>query len=407
MKYLRWFLSGVFAAAAGYFLVRYLTVPPLQITLYLILLALSLIALVAIIAGTFRRWLLAPAILLALVTFIGAYLVTNNQFLAQEEVRTLPSVPLTASSEGQTGHTAVIYLTHGEPPAYSPMPWIETMREFDKDGAPFIPVPFRPFFFNSLRHEYMKSGGSPHNFIHQSMINDLEQRLRDDGDITTRFYLSFLDSDPRPDEAVLHAVKDGADRIVLVHIFLTISSHTQAGLEQVESVGLEEYDIDLCEAGPLWDSPSLKQMFVERANKVIGATDKSEVGILLVGHGQPDTWDQLYPTQTEQENLFRYDVVERLAAAGYSRNNISLAWMEFKEPDVKTIAQQISRNNITKLLVFPVSISASSLHSEYDIPESVREANLSAGIEIINMGAWNNDPLVIEAIRDQLRDCGL
>lgn len=407
MKVLQWILTGACSALAGFALVRYLTVPPLLVTLYAILLALSFIALALVIARYFRRWSVGAALLLALIVFTGAYLFTNQQFLNQEEPSASANIPTTGIGSPDAGHTAVIYLTHGEPPAYSPMPWIETMREFDKDGAPFIPVPFRPFFFNALRQEYMESGGSPHNFVHQSMVSNLEEMVRKDGDLNTRFYLSFLDSDPRPDAAVIQAINEGADRIVLVHVFLTISSHTKAGMEQVEALGLEEYDIDLCEAGPLWDSPALKKMFVERANKVVGSGSKDEVGILLVGHGQPAAWDELYPTQTEQENQFRYDVVERLSAEGYPRTNISLAWMEFKEPDVQTIAEEIGKQGIKKLLVYPVSISATSLHSEYDIPEAVREANLPDGIEIINMGAWNNDPLVIEAIRDQLRDCGL
>ena len=407
MKVLQWILAGACSALAGFALVRYLTVPPLLVTLYAILLVLSLIALGLVIGRYFRRWRILPALLLALIAFTGTYLLTNHLFLAQEEPRESANIPATGIGSPDTGHTAVIYLTHGEPPAYSPMPWIETMREFDKDGAPFIPVPFRPFFFHALRQEYMESGGSPHNFVHQSMVSNLEEMVRRDGDLNTRFYLSFLDSDPRPDAAVIQAINEGADRIVLVHVFLTISSHTKAGMEQVEALGFEEEDIDLCEAGPLWDSPALKQMFVERANKVVGSGSKDEVGILLVGHGQPAAWDALYPTQTEQENQFRYDVVERLSAEGYPRTNISLAWMEFKDPDVETIAEEMGKQGIKKLLVYPVSISATSLHSEYDIPDAVRAANLPDEIEIINMGAWNNDPLVIEAIRDQLRECGL
>ncbi len=73
-------------------------------------------------------------------------------------------------------------------------------------------------------------------------------------------------------------------------------------------------------------------MFVHRANANIGDTDKSKVGILLIGHGQPDEWDVEWPTETEQELSFRNDVIELLVADGYKRENISLAWMEFKDP---------------------------------------------------------------------------
>jgi protoheme ferro-lyase len=146
-------------------------------------------------------------------------------------------------------------------------------------------------------------------------------------------------------------------------------------------------------------------MFVERANKNLNGTDPSKVGILLVGHGQPEDWDKIYPTQTEQEILFRQAIIERLVAAGYQRDNISLAWMEFKEPEIQQVAREIAANGVEKLFVFATSISASSLHSLYDIPEAVRAAGLPAGVEVVNLGAWDDAPLVIQAILENLQAC--
>ena len=108
-----------------------------------------------------------------------------------------------------------------------------------------------------------------------------------------------------------------------------------------------------------------------RANEHLNGTDKSKVGILLVGHGQPEDWDKIYPTQTEQEILFRRSIINRLAADGYTEENISLAWMEFKQPEIGEVARELAGRGVEKLFVFATSISASSLHSLYDIPEAV------------------------------------
>ena len=59
--------------------------------------------------------------------------------------------------------------------------------------------------------------------------------------ITARFYLSFLDDNPRPDAAVIQALNDGAGHIVVSEVFLTISSHTFEGEELIREVGVEEY----------------------------------------------------------------------------------------------------------------------------------------------------------------------
>ena len=39
------------------------------------------------------------------------------------------------------------------------------------------------------------------------MLKSLERAFRDKGDTATRFYLCFLDDDPRPDAAVIRALR--------------------------------------------------------------------------------------------------------------------------------------------------------------------------------------------------------
>jgi hypothetical protein len=91
-----------------------------------------------------------------------------------------------------------------------------------------------------------------------------------------------------------------------------------------------------------------------------------------------------------------------LAADGYRPENISLAWMEFKEPKPAVKAEEFLDNGIEKLLFFSAAISAEAIHSQYDIPELVYEANYPEGFPIINLGAWNDDPIVIQAIKEKI-----
>jgi hypothetical protein len=153
---------------------------------------------------------------------------------------------------------------------------------------------------------------------------------------------------------------------------------------------------------PLYDSRTLMSMFVSRANANIGETDKSKVGNLLVGHGQPDEWDVEWPTETEQELGFRNDVLTMLAADGYQPNNLSLAWMEFKEPNPADMVGKFLQNGVEKLLFFSAAISADAIHSQFDIPELVHEANYPVGFPIVDLGAWNDDPMVIRAIKEKI-----
>lgn len=400
---LKWALIVVLSVVLGIALVQYLVAPPLHMATYLLLCVALAVALALIVIFGLRRLTRVLAGGAIVAGFLVGYLAAAMTFLNLEEERHLPK--LNPPPAEQRSHSAVIYFTHGEPPAYSPMPWVETFKELDADKVSFIPKPFRPFFFLKFREEYLKIGGSPHNFIHEAMAGSLKEAFRAEGDDTTRFYMAFLDSDPRPDESVIRALNEGANKVTFATVFVTVSSHTKAGQDMVKELDLDRYGVPICFSEPLWKSETLQNMFVARANEHLNGTDKSKVGILLVGHGQPEDWDQVYPTQTEQEILFRQSIIERLTMNGYLRENISLAWMEFKEPEIGEIARELAGQGIEKLFVFATSISASSLHSLYDIPEAVINAGLPAGVEVVNLGAWDDDPIVIRAIKEQLKTC--
>jgi sirohydrochlorin ferrochelatase len=399
-----WILSALLAVACGVFFLAYLVAPPLKMSWYLVGLAVAFIIWAILAWRFFRGWRLAVDAGLLLLLFVTGYLGATRVYLAQTEERIMPAITRAEGDPGD-GHTAILYFTHGEPPAYSPMPWIETFQELDKDGVSFVPWPFRPFFLSNVRREYLAIGGSAHNKVHQIMLHSLILSMPEEVSRGTRFYQAFLDSPPRPDEMAIQAINDGASKLVVVPVFLTESSHTVAGFEMLEPLNIEKYGVSVCAAKPLWGATALQQMFVARANAHLDGVDKAKVGILLVGHGQPDDWDAFYPTQTEQENEFRAQVRERLIKAGYLSDNILLAWMEFKTPKITPAVQQLAAQGVERILVFSSSISADSIHSDIQVPESVEAAHLPENIQVVNMGAWGNSPLVIEAIRQRISEC--
>ncbi len=91
-------------------------------------------------------------------------------------------------------------------------------------------------------------------------------------DLTARYGLARVGNKAR---------NEGASRIIVSEVFLTISNHTAEGKELIEALhAAEEYGVPVRYMGPLYDSQTLQRMFVERANEHIGDTDKSKVGIL-------------------------------------------------------------------------------------------------------------------------------
>ena len=402
MQYLKWLILVLLSGGLGFLFVQYLSVHPLKLVAYLISAMVLLFVVILMIFYNFKKWELAGAIVLTLSLFAVGMISMTRIILNREDSRSIPELIREPGDPG-LGHTAVVYFTHGEPETYNPIGWINQFNEFDEQEIPFIPMIARPFFFNALRNKYFEVGSSGHKQMHQQMIKSLEAAYRAEGDTSTKFYLSFLDDNPRPDAAAIQAINDGASKIIVSEVFLTISNHTAEGENQIKELEIEEtFDIPVEFTGPLYDSTLLKRMFVERANANLGNTDKSKVGILLVGHGQPDEWDVEWPTETEQEISFRMDVLELLEQDGYELENLSIAWMEFKEPKPAEVIEEFLENGIERLLFFSAAISADAIHSQYDIPDLVSKVEYPEGFPIVDLGAWNDDPIVIQAIKEKI-----
>ena len=404
---LRWILVGGLSFFDGWILVLYLVAGPLSMSLKLVLACVLGFATMLVIGLLFRRWMIPLAVALALGLFVAGYWAMTLRVLAMPDPREVPAITRLQDDPG-AGHTAVIYFTHGEPSQYSPIGWINQFNEFDEQGIAFVPTLVRPIFLYRLRNAYLKVGRSRHRETHVRMLAALEQAYRDAGDTTTRFYLSFLDDEPRPDAAVIQALNDGASRIVLAEVFLTVSNHTAEGEELVEALNVEErFGVEVRRTGPLWDSDLLRSMFVARANEHLDGVEKDKVAVLLVGHGQPDEWDVEWGTETEHENAFRHGVLMRLAEDGFNPALLDLAWMEFKEPQPAEKIEEFIGLGAKRLLFFSAAISAESIHSQYDVPELVHEANFPEGFGVANLGAWNDDPLVIAAIKERIDRQGM
>ena len=396
-----WVFFCLFSFLTGIFYLKFLTVHPLRMNIHLNLMWIFLFSSLVLFfqpAVFSLAWL---GVVAWAVTLLAGYALQAKIFLSRQDSRPVPALKRQKGDSG-LGHTAVIYFTHGEPETYDPIGWLNQFREFDEQKIPFVPLLARPFFVYQLRKKYLQVGMSLHRQVHQRMLRSLESLFRQAGDTTTRFYLSFLDDNPRPDAAVIQALNEGASRIIVAEVFVSVSNHTLEGKNLISELELESLGIPIVYTGPFWDSETLHSMFLHRLQANLDGTDKSKVGVLLVGHGQPDEWDREFATETEHEIQFRRSILSLLEQEGFLAQNLSMAWMEFKEPKPARVIEQFLRNGVEKIFYFSAAISADSIHSQYDIPELVQRARLPQDFPVVNLGAWNDDPLVIQAIQEKI-----
>ena len=339
------------------------------------------------------------ATFLCLMAGLLGYSIGTWHLLHMDRRREMPK--LQDRPVSNPGSLAVVYFSHGESEEYDQLAWVHQFREFDHQGLKFMPRLVRPFFFTVLRSKYMK-GRSRHCSIHARMMQNLAEEYRKEGKGELKFYLSFLDAEPRPDVAAAQAYNEGASTIVVAKVFLTDSNHTAEGDGLVKGLRLEDRGVRMIYTEPLWDSALLRRSFLEKANQVIAPAAKATTGVLLVGHGQPEEWDLEFPTETEHENLFREGVLRDFVQDGYKRENVRLAWMAFKEPNTTQVVEEMAASGVKNMIFFSAAISADGIHSQSDIPELVEKAKVSKGIEIVDLGAWNDHPLVIAAIKQKI-----
>ena len=395
-------LSCISAILLGVFFVKYLTIHPMKMGIYLFLSCLSLYSIIVILFNILEEISILITCFASIFCFIVGYLIMAKIVLNPEDTKKILLLKRKIKEPG-LGHTAIIYFTHGEPETYNPIGWIHQFREFDEQKIKFIPFFARPFFLYSLRKHYLIIGKSNHRQEHIRMMKSLEKEFKKEEDFSTKFYISFLDDEPSPDVAIIQALNEGASNIIVSEVFLTISNHTAEGKKLVENLNLERLGITPKFTGPLWDSALLKKMFIQRTNLNLNGTDKSKVGIILVGHGQPKEWDIEFKTSTDQGILFRKDIMKEFEKDGYVKENLVTAWIMFKNPKVEhAMKNLLNREGIEKIFYFPSSISADAIHSQYDLPKQINNVKIPNNITVKNLGAWNDNPIVISAIKEKI-----
>jgi len=76
--------------------------------------------------------------------------------------------------------------------------------------------------------------------------------------------------------------------------------------------------------------------------------------------------------------------------------------MEFKQPKPAKAVERFAANGVEHIFYYSAAISADAMHSQYDVPALIAKADLPANVSTVNLGAWNDDPTVIQAIKEKV-----
>lgn len=404
MKFLHTISCCLVSILLGFTLIRYLTCHPLNMSFYLLVTSTATFVLIILLYNCFiKRRMFIFTIFLCALFLVSSYLSTFHFFMDISESRMLPEIKRTKGTPG-LGHTAVIVLAHGEPETYDSSAWIKQIKELDEQKVAFMPYAIRPIFFYKLREKYLIAGKSGHNFECLQIMKQMEAEYRKKGDTHTKFYISYLENEPHPDTAAIQALNEGASSIILCNLFITISNHTKEGLDMINAIKLEDYNVNIKYTKPLYDSKTLQDLYTSKVVNSVSSIDKEKTGVVLVGHGQPPEWDKEFYTETQQETSFREDILKKLEVKGFKSQNLKLAWMEFRDPEPKEAVQQLLQNGVMNIFYFSTIIGSESIHAKYDVPDKVHEAQIPDCINLQQLTAFEDKTGIVRALIERIEE---
>ena len=239
-----------------------------------------------------------------------------------------------------------------------------------------------PFFtweaFREELDEIYKSFGdfSPHNDSISEHVDNLDIAV--DG-VTVETHVAFLDAVPRiPD--VMWEIADQYDKMVVVPMLLSSSTHTTEVEDQMHDVAALTGGMEIVMAEPFFEVPfmraRIKDAVIAMADYVRQSLPEdvadSEIGVLLVAHGTPyvppheafgyqegDIFSNLPLT----EDLFHEEVAEDLPWP------VRTGRMNYSTPSIQDSLAAFEADGVTHVMVVPSAFPTAAMHTMWDVAD--------------------------------------
>jgi protoheme ferro-lyase len=221
-------------------------------------------------------------------------------------------------------------------------------------------------------------GGSPHNESLAQHIANLDLGL-DGAEVET--YLAFLDAVPRIPDAMWEITREhDYDKMVVVPMLLSSSTHTQEVEEQIEAVLELTGDMEMVVAEPFYEVPYMRSMIAEavmamadhvRGNVPPDVAD-DDIGLLLVAHGTPYVppypafgyeEGDIYSNLSLTESGFHEEIEEVSPWA------IRTGRMNYAAPSIDESLAAFEADGKSHVLVIPAAFPTAAMHTMWDVAE--------------------------------------
>ncbi len=334
---------------------------------------LSVMAVVLVGAGLSAGYWLASASL-PLTVHLGADARANQ-----------PSVRATATN-------TVIVLSFADPERYRISRAASHIRQLLDSDALTIPTSALPFVFLSERARYRAIGDYlPARASALAITEQLERLLA-----TSRFdgvLVAFSDGSPTLRQSVDAARQAGAQTIVVVTLGPDGSLPAREVIRELESVAEPKSPYPIVTFAPsIWYSEELASRLVARILETTRGVLPGEVGVALIGAGQPSAWEEFDHGWRERENYFNQRVRLLLTEHGIQAQNVRAAWLEWQSPDVTEAVRHLAALGCTRIVIAPSTIPCVALATALDLEHMVSSARVADTVRTVTLPPWGDDP---------------
>ncbi len=297
--------------------------------------------------------------------------------------------------------TGIVMIGHGEPEIFDEDVWLEGLREmfdeFRQTGLEVPPDDALPVMLMEIKDKYEAMGGkSRHAEVCKKQCELVAQHF-------PNYHVGIGFNEfigPCFTEVAEEMIHEGVRHIAFVPMLQTDSTHTGEIRNKIIALGLDSKKVQWIMSKPLFYRPEPTQLVINKIIEAAGKTPLDKVGVVLASHGEPDEWTRLCLENTrckEQETAFCACVKKGLVEKGFVWDNIVQGFNEFTHPELPEAVETLADKNLRKVIVMPSFGSTDCMHVNYDIPIKAKSALVDPHVEIVCLGGWNEDPLIIKA----------
>lgn len=309
------------------------------------------------------------------------------------------SVDEAASSLENTG-TAVLLVSPGEMGGYTANGAVYRLKA-GKDtytsGASWWSIPIRA---GSLRKNFKGMDKNIVSEISQSLYN----KMNEEHGSGYTVYNAGLFGPPYLETVTREILKNGHDRIIVLINFLIQQPYQETISGKIARV-MEDSKLsaEVNFTYPLWNHDAVASIYENRILSKTREISPEQVGIVLIGRECSSKALRIYSDAYKCEEVFFNKIKENMVKNGYDSRKMRTAYLKPRKPSVEEEIEFLLDSGVNRIVVAAAGYENPCAETEHGIPGLLSRVKVPRGTEIMYIGSWEDDDLLVKALGDRLK----